>query len=226
MMNEDVILLHGLGRSSRSLLLMQTALERAGYTVHNASYPSRDFRIEELVVRTVPARFAACSGKKVHFVTHSMGGILVRAWLAETQPERLGRIVMLAPPNKGTAVVDAFEGLKAFGWFTGKAGLQLGTTKDSLPFALPGMTAETGIIAGSSSWNPIGHAVLTEAHDGTVSVESTKVEGMKDHIILPVGHSFMMNNPLVMAQVMAFLQRGHFDRGLTLPEAIKRIAGL
>lgn len=217
---DAVVLLHGLARSDASLAPMAMALKAAGFRVLNWSYPSTKARPEELA-EEVGHAVAQIGPGRVHFVTHSMGGILLRDWLARHRPAQMGRVVMLAPPNHGSELVDRLGDNPVFHMVNGKAGKTLGTGPESWPNSLPPADYPLGIIAGTRSLNPVWNAMLPGANDGKVTVESTKLDGMIEHLVLPVTHTFMMVNPVVIRQVLAFLRAGKFDPSLTLGSVVK-----
>lgn len=215
--NQDcVVLIHGLARTHRSMNTLKNKLEQNGYTVINHNYPSREESITTLAA-TIEEPIAACKQalpavEQIHFVTHSLGGILLRSYLNQHTLSELGRVVMMGPPNQGSEVVDKLKGIVGFEILNGPAGQELGTDELSTPKQLGQVKFELGVIAGDKTVNPILSQLLPKPNDGKVSVESTKVEGMKDHIVLPVTHTFMMKNKEVIHQINTFLRTGAFDR--------------
>jgi pimeloyl-ACP methyl ester carboxylesterase len=206
-----VVLLHGLTRTSASMATLATAFGEAGYTVANIDYPSTRFSIEELAPEAIANGIAACPvDGKIHFVTHSLGGILVRYYLAHNEFARLGRVVMLAPPNQGSGVVSAMHEVPGFAWYNGPAGLQLGTDAESMPLQLPAVTYPVGIIAGTKTINLILSQFLANPDDGKVSVENTKVAGMTDFIEVPYSHPFIMKRKPVIELALRFIATGSF----------------
>lgn len=215
MNRESVVLLHGLSRSSRNMLVLEWRLARLGYDVCNINY---DTRVESIsvAVSAVEQSVADCLAdrkpKTLHFVTHSLGGLVLRAMLERGTLKSLGRAVMLAPPNRGSELADWLQGFGLTQNVMGPLAGQLGTGPSDLPQNLAVPDIPFGVIAGDRWINPAGPFFLPGRHDGTVSVESTRLEGMSDHLVLPLTHTFIMNSAEVAAQTHAFLQTGRFER--------------
>lgn len=215
MASECVILLHGMARSATSMNKMASALADEGYQTANVNYPSRDHEIRELAEIAITDGLSQCRGftdiERIHFVTHSLGGILVRQYLSTAQIEDLGRVVMLGPPNQGSEAVDDFDGVPGFDWINGPAGRQLGKGVNSVPLSLGPVDFEVGIIAGNRTIDPLTSAVLTNPDDGRVSVEDTKVEGMSDFVVVKHSHAFMMRMRRPIELTKQFLRTGSFS---------------
>lgn len=193
---------------------LELRLERAGFAVENIHYDSMDQNPDQ-ILRKLRRKIHECcvDALRLHFVTHSLGGILTRAYLVESRPANLGRVVMIAPPNKGSELADWIAESELLRWMMGPTAIELGTAQDSLPNRLPPADFDLGIIAGTGSVNPFGTMVEGES-DGTVSVESTKLAGMDDFIALPYSHTFIMQVEAVAEQVEVFLRTGRFDHAL------------
>lgn len=193
--------------------LIEIALKNSAYEVVNIDYASRENTIEFLAQEAIDRGLKAChgdEGSRVHFVTHSLGGILVRYYLAKQTIPRLGRVVMLAPPNQGSEVVDKWKNVPGFKTLNGPAGMQLGTGEKSIPLSLGPVSFPLGIIAGKHTINPILSLSLKNPDDGKVSVKNTKVAGMSDFVVVPHSHTFIMQAGVVIRQVVHFLEHGVF----------------
>lgn len=209
-----VILLHGMGRTDFSMLRLESALRREGYAVANVHYDSRDYAIATLAERAIKKGLELCAEQdsgRIHFATHSLGGILVRAYMHEHELPQLGRVVMMAPPNQGSEIIDVFGDFPGFELFGGEPAQQLGTNSDSVPQQLGPVDFEVGVIAGTRSLNPFLSMALPDRDDGKVTVKNTKVEGMQDFIELPFSHTFIMQRQESIDQVLHFLAHGVFN---------------
>jgi len=210
-----VVLLHGLGRTPRSMARVESALHAAGYATANMDYPSQSQTIEASALAAVPRGIGECraaGAHTIHFVTHSMGGLLLRYYLSGHAVEGLGRAVMLGPPNQGSEVADALAGTALYDRVNGPAGAQLVTGPDGIAARLGPVRFPLGIIAGNQ--RTVVDSVLAThipgENDGKVAVERARVEGMDDFMVLPVNHTFMAYDDVVIAQVLQFLRHGHF----------------
>lgn len=211
--SECVILLHGLARSAGSMEKLENILQTKGYAVVNVDYPSRKKKIEELSELAVSKGMDECvrlNADGVHFVTHSLGGILVRQYFTKHAPVKVKRVVMLGPPNQGSEVVDYMKEIPGFEWVNGPAGMQLGTDEGSIPNQLGPVNFELGVIAGTRSINWILSMLLPGEDDGKVTLKNTHVSGMCEFIAIPTTHTLMMYSNKVIDQVVYYLDTGHF----------------
>lgn len=210
---ECVILLHGLARTAKSLAAMGATLNAEGYMVVNVEYPSRKHTIEVLANRYISDAIKQCyiaSTNRIHFVTHSMGGILVRFYLKDHNLALLGNVVMLSPPNQGSEVVDKLGSLPGFYLLNGPAGQQLGTGETMLPKQLGAVNYPVGVITGNKSINLVLSMLIPGNDDGKVSVENAKLTGMTDFLVVQHTHPFIMNSKNMIRQTLIFLRYAKF----------------
>lgn len=211
--DDCVVLLHGVNRSWRAMRPMAEALQQDGYATVNVDYPSRAGTVDELTSMAVDNGLAECrsiGAQRIHFVTHSIGGILLRYAHAQEPIADIGRVVMLAPPNQGSEIVDKTKGIPGAGLVGGQALLQLGTDADSIPAKLGPVDFELGIIAGTGTMNPWMSAMLPNPDDGKVSVARTRVDGMADFLIVDDNHHHIVDDELVIRNTREFLNTGAF----------------
>lgn len=209
--NDLVILLHGLGRGKSIMTPLKERLDAAGYATAVADYKSIGRTPEEIIadVSQQITAFRSDSFRTIHFVGHSLGGLLIRAYLDSIKVPNLGRVVLIGSPSKGTPIVDYFRD----SWIlklAGPAASSLGTDDKSFPRTLNAPYYPVGIIAGiSSAFNNDGF--IPGEDDGIVPVESTKIDGMTDFISVQVSHSSMPRSEEVAKQVIEFLRSGKFS---------------
>lgn len=208
---DGVILLHGIFRTKLSMRRMEKFLQRQGYQTLNIGYKSTRYNIETIIDVVHPAikEFSA-TVDKIHFIGFSMGGLVTRAYLHKYRPSNLGRVVMLGTPNKGSRIADLIKNLWLYRKLFGPAGQQLLTVQDMFQEIFGTVDYELGIIAGTT-WDPLSNKLMGGPNDGTVSVESTKLEGMKDHAIIRSKHTFMATNKKAWGLTAGFLKTGRFD---------------
>lgn len=209
---ELVILLHGMMRTKRSMSSIEKALRTDGYNVLNITYPSQRLSIEKIVDyirKEIQHNLKEVS--KIHFVGYSLGGLVIRAYLQKYKPKNLGRVVMLGTPNKGSESAEKFKHLWLYKKLIGPAGQQLGTDQDKFKHIFGKVYYPLGIIAGNVAIDPINYMIIPKPNDGKVSVESTKLNGMSDHVVIKTSHTFMARNKKVLKQILHFIKIGKFN---------------
>jgi pimeloyl-ACP methyl ester carboxylesterase len=217
-MNDVVVLLHGLGRTPLSMLALSLAARRRGYRVINWRYRSTRHTIAQhadAFARDAVPRLA--HAQRVHFVTHSLGGIIVRQFLATHALPNLGRVVMLAPPNGGSEVADVLQRSRFVACAVTPV-RELGT--NSLTTALPPATFSLGVIAGSRSHIPLFSRWMHDVpNDGVVAVDRTRLAGMRDFVVLHRTHTMLPWSPDAIGETFRYLEEGRFSASSSAPAA-------
>lgn len=206
-----VVILHGITRSNKHMQKLAIYLQKDGFDVINLSYPSTTYKIEDLAEIINKEIFQRATEKKtIHFIGYSMGGLIVRALINKYNYKNLGKVVQLAPPNRGSEVADLVKNFWPYKKIFGPAGQQLITDQSAVKHIFGEVNYELGVIAGNVTIDPISSAIIPGEDDGKVSVESTKLEGMKDHIVVSASHTFFPSNKEVQNQTLYFLKNGNF----------------
>lgn len=216
--DDVVVLLHGIGHSRLNMAMAERAMRRAGFSVLNLSYPSRTRNIDaitDFLHERLSEKNLWQGEGRVHFVTHSMGGLVTSYYLekykSEIPQDRLGRVVMIAPPIGGSEVADFLKNFLPYKWMFGPAGQELATAMRMADRTAP--YYDLGIIAGSKKWPYIiANFIMPGEHDGRVALVNTKLEGMKDHMVVPATHSFISWKPSTHEQAVYFILNGSFRR--------------
>jgi len=211
-----VVLLHGLGRTSESMSKLGIYLHNKGFAIINIDYPSRKDNIHNLTNKYLKKnieRYCTRPEKKIHFVTHSLGGIIVRYYLKNSRRINTGRVVMLAPPNQGSEMADFMMDFPFGKEILGLAITEIGTGKKSIPSQLGPVNFELGIITGNTTINWINSFfIIPGVDDGKVAVSKAKVKNMKDFLIVERSHPYIMKGDEVLEQVYSFIENGKFKR--------------
>ena len=209
-----IVILHGIARTYRSMRSLAKFLKAQGYSVLNVDYPSTRIPLESLVehINEQVVAFNRDFQRKIHFVGYSLGGLLARGVISRHRPTNLGRVVQLAPPNQGSEVADFWKNNFLFQWIFGPAGRDLGSEEKGFIRILGPVDFELGVIAGNRTWDPISSAMIKGPNDGKVSVESTQVPGLTDHIVISTSHTFIIYNREAWNQTVHFLEHGKFNR--------------
>lgn len=210
--SDVVVLLHGWWAGRLEMVRIGQHLKRCGYRVVNIGYPSVTVPLDELASRELPRRLAGRippDATRVHFVTHSMGGILLRHFVSTRPDLALGRVVMIGPPNRGSEVADRWLRVPGIGWIVGPNLAELSTRSRMAAAAVVPVDFEVGVIAGTTAplaWN----SPLPKPHDGKVSVVGTELAGMAAHTTVRASHSLLPWRREVVRLVERFLAAGEF----------------
>lgn len=206
--NEAVVLLHGLGLCALYMKKIEFNLEREGYDVFNIDYSSRKDDINSLtaLIQSKLNKIDLTVYDKVHFLGHSLGSILIRNLLSKISLTNEGSVIALAPPNRGSLLADRLKTINLFCWYFGPAALELSTDSSFLK-ELKHIPTDYYVIAGDKSKGTLFGGWFSESSDGTVSINSTKADGMKNqnHAVYPTTHLGILFNDTVVKKVIDIL---------------------
>ena len=220
--NDYVVLMHGLWNSSSRMKKFEDYFSNKGYQVLNIDYPTTETPIQSIesrylgpIINAIPFQ----TGQKVHFVTHSMGGLVLRDYLRKNQLPQLGRIVMISPPNGGSEWANLLINNAFYRWAAGPAAFDLRTVDNDFLSKLGAVTYELGIIAGNKTYAESFQDVIPGPDDGMVGVESMKLPGMRDLIIIHEHHRGLTWNLEAMNQAWFFIKSGQFQHSYKMTTA-------
>jgi len=209
-----VVLMHGIGGFYYSMMPLAEELHRQGYSVININYPSTLHDIPAIADIYLDSVITTCytdRSRKIHFVTHSMGGIVLRYYLQNHRSDiNLGRVVMLSPPNSGSEIADVLGSNDLALAILGPAVKQLGTDANSITRSLGPVDFELGIITGNNPGLLPGLVMIAGENDGIVAVKNARVEGMNDFEVCDESHTLIMMSKKVISDTVCFLREGKF----------------
>ncbi|MFP6899831.1 MAG: hypothetical protein VCA36_02740 [Opitutales bacterium] len=202
---ETVVLLHGMGRTRVSMLVLSKRFKDAGYQTVNFPYNQASRSLDEISGELIEFMQGKVKTPRYHLIAHSLGSVIIRDAFRKEYPPGLGRIVMIAPPNRPAHLAQRLKKNVLYRWLTGESGQKL--SEEDFYRDLPVPEAEFGVIAGDKGQK----VTFSEPNDGLVTVESTKLEGMSDFIVLNHAHTFIMNCKDTFDHCREFLEEGSFQ---------------
>ncbi|MCH2174619.1 MAG: alpha/beta fold hydrolase [Lentisphaeria bacterium] len=212
---EQVVLVHGFLSLGAAMKPMGRSLRNAGYEVYTVSYPTHSLTPREVVeyvsnqINALPIK----DDEPVHFVAHSMGGIILRKYLEDTPHNNLGKVVMVGTPNRGIPLLSELDDYSFYHLLLGPTAINLGIDSEDFPNQLSSPYYPLGVIAGTKSRIPFSNSLLGETNDGVVPVSRVRFLGMTDYMEVPVTHQQQRKHPLVIKEVKYFLEKGYFTAG-------------
>jgi pimeloyl-ACP methyl ester carboxylesterase len=236
--DEVVVLVHGIFRSRYHLKRLEEYLDEHGYETVALTYPSTAAPVEAHAEQLARVIDRIDGARTIHIVAHSLGGLVVRAYLRGHRDPRIRRVVMLGTPNRGSELARRLADLEFPRWIIGPVGEDLVRSHEDLLATFPAPWCEFGVIAagtggqwgwcefgviaagtgGQWGWSPL----ITGDDDALVGVEETPLEGMQDHLFVRAMHTWMMNKNAVQQAVLDFLRTGCF---IDISEAESRRPG-
>lgn len=207
-----VVLIPGLLSSFLSMSKINEAFKEAGFKTIYFRYSWLKYSPADIANQFLAKLIKThCTDvkKKINFISHSTGGLILYQYLKHNKDLRFNRAVMIAPPFGGSELVNWFE--RYFGWICRKLGpTYAALALSNIHSAQPVSQIELGIIAGASSVNPLSYFLINGQNDGFVSIESTKMPGAKEHVVVPLSHYFLLLNGNVIAKTVSFIKQGCF----------------
>jgi pimeloyl-ACP methyl ester carboxylesterase len=207
-----VFVLHGLARSSASMARLSRGLRDHGYTVVDVEYPSTDDTIENHAQRlraVVEAERRANGDAPCAFVGHSLGGLVVRRYLANAGSVAPFAVVFLGTPHRGACIVPARRDLMAFQWIMGRHAAVQMDPSDPFLASLPAPSWPAGCVIGGRGDGEGWNETIPGDDDGTVAVDEALLVGAQA-VLLPIGHTNLSIHDDAIAQTLTFLKHQRF----------------